>query len=347
MSAYRDVKEKDFRSFSLDLKEDNINGLLIFQGQEGFLIKWAVEQLVAKYVAEGFKELDYVKLPEDASLDTIVENVETLSMISPRRVVWIDNYRYLLDEKTKGYSQDEVGKLREFLSSYEGNNLIVLSYEDLNGKGAKLKTLGGTVYQFDRLESKELYAFINKRIKNAGKQIDRNDLALMVELSGYYNKESQYRLYNFENDIMKLIAHSNEEIISREDVMAAMNGDLDTFVFNFIEALSSKQKDRSFTLMNNLLNSGTNFFQLIALIGNQFELMLEILELEQEGMPFGNIVSELGIHEFRVKKAYKAAKGFTMESIKRILCNLYEIDSNIKSGNMDPNTALELFVAKV
>ncbi len=347
MNNYNNKSENDFRLFSKDLKDNNINGIIALYGQEGFLIKWAVEELVKKYVAPGFETLDFIKLSGDITTEAIIENTETMSMISPKRIIWVDDYRHILDEKTKGYSQDDIANLCGYLSAYSGDNIVVFSFENLDKKVGKLKTFTNTSYKFDKLQTKDLYAFIKKRMDWAGKTISRDSLELMVELSGYYNKESQYRLYNLQNDIEKIIAHSGDEAITEKDIKASMNGDLDSYVFDFIEALSTNQKDRTYNLMNNLLNSGSNFFQLIALIVNQFELMLEVLELDQKGMPFVDIVKEMSIHEFRVKKAFKAAQRFSVEKLKKILTNLYEIDRNIKSGNIDQKTALELFIARI
>lgn len=347
MSNYYLKNENDFRLFSKDLKEDSLNGILILYGREGYLINWAVEELVKKYVAPGFESLDFVKLSGDITPSTIVENCQTMSMISTKRIIWVNEYRHLLDEKTKGYNQSEIESLRKFLESYNEENILIFSFESIEKKEGKLKGIKGTTYQFGKLQPKDLEAFIKKRMNMAGKDISKDNLDLMIELSGYYNKESQYWLYNFQNDIEKTIAHSSGDKITASDVKESMNGDLDSYIFDFIEVLSTNQKDKTYNLMNNLLNSGTNFFQLISLMVNQFELMMEIAELEEQGSSLVAITKELGIHEFRVKKAYKAAKGFSISRLRDILINLYEIDRNIKSGNIDQRTALELFIARI
>ncbi|MCQ2551052.1 MAG: DNA polymerase III subunit delta [Clostridia bacterium] len=314
--AYEKKVENDFRSFSKDLKENNIKGVICFHGQEDFLIDWAIEQLVKRYVAPGFEALDYVKVTEDMD---VMENLEMATMMSEKRVV-----------VAKGFKGEA--------PSYDGDNILVLI-------GDKVK--GVKDYSFDRLDVRELYSFISKRLRAKGIDIGRDELAFMVDISGYYNKESGYRLTNFENDIKKLIALCDGEKVTRENISQAMNGDLDTFIFDFIESLSSRNKDKSFRMLDNLLSTGTSFFSLVALITNQFEMMLEILELEQQGMNMAGITKELKIHEFRVKKAYSACKHFTIDRLKEMLINLYDIDTSVKSGNMDQRTALELFIAKI
>ena len=53
-----------------------------------------------------------------------------------------------------------------------------------------------------------------------------------------------------------------------------------------------------------------------------------------------------GINEYRFKKAYTAAMTYRPDKIKALLMSLYDIDRDIKSGDIDRNVALELFVIR-
>ncbi len=59
------------------------------------------------------------------------------------------------------------------------------------------------------------------------------------------------------------------------------------------------------------------------------------------------MAKEIGVNEYRFKKAWQAAKGVSRERIKRILIHLYNTDRDIKTGRIERNTAIELFAATV
>ena len=69
----------------------------------------------------------------------------------------------------------------------------------------------------------------------------------------------------------------------------------------------------------------------------------------------GRILRELGyseheisdileIHEFRVKKALEKSRNYTDKKILSKLEELADLDYNIKSGNIDKDIGLELFI---
>ena len=169
----------------------------------------------------------------------------------------------------------------------------------------------------------------------------------MLDETGYFNKETEYRIFNLENDIKKIIAYSDGKKVTEEDVSATLNGDMDTFVFNFLDAVSSNRKDTAFELLHNILTSGNEVFNIIGVLANHFELMLEVKEFKEEGLGPAAITSKLKVHEFRVKKAMAFAEKFNVEKLRSILSQLYEIDRNIKTGALEQNLALELLVGRI
>ena len=80
----------------------------------------------------------------------------------------------------------------------------------------------------------------------------------------------------------------------------------------------------------------------LALLTKQFEIMYDALDLSEEGMSIASMAKKTVINEYRFKKAYAAANKYSKTRIKRILKDLYNADRDIKRGNIDKDTALEL-----
>ena len=83
------------------------------------------------------------------------------------------------------------------------------------------------------------------------------------------------------------------------------------------------------------------------MIVQQTELMLKTKELRSEGFSIYDISKQLGTHEYRIKKASSFADRLSEETIRNTLMNAYEISSNIKSGLMNEQLAMEYFVAVI
>ena len=342
--------EHAYKRFGLDLKTNNFEPVLFLYGVEQYLVEWAALSLVKKYINPSARSFDFTKIDEEnAAMDEILSSCETFPMFSEKRIVWVRNHALLKAANPKGFSASDKEALLDYVRSPSEQTILIISTD---GNGEKndffkeMKKISRT-YDFDKLDPAQLAAFAEKRFKTAGIAIRRDLLRYLIDETGYFNKNSEYRIFNLENDIKKIIAGSNGEEIRPEDISSALNADMDTFVFNFLDAAANKKKDAAFTIMHNMLSSGSDVFAITGMLVNQFELLLEVKEFKEDAMSQGEIVKTMKIHEFRVKKAMQTADRFTKTKLKEILVQLYEIDRNIKTGALEQNLALELLVGKI
>lgn len=356
MAAYQSSKKKEhaFQTIGKDLKTGNISNLLLLCGEEQYLVHWAVELLMDQYLNKACESLDFTRLePDGLSLDKIKESCETLSMMSPKRVVLIPEFPPALGQKLRGFSESDEKELLEYFKDIPETCLLIITAglpDPKNKKKSKLQTAVnklGTVYDFGPLSGPQLRSFIVKRLKNSGKLCRNSVIEMLIEDSGYGNKEIDYNLYNLENDIKKVIAHSSEDEILSSDVALTISTNLETNVFAMLDAISRNRKDEAYRLLHNLLVSGEGVYKLLALISSQLELILEVKEMRDEGMGLPQMQKTLGVHEFRIKKAMGVTEKYSTDGLKRILSKAYEIDGNIKTGLLDQTLALELFVAEI
>ena len=288
----------------------------------------------------------------DADIDVIKEFCETFSMFSEKKILHISDIPLLWKNISGKYSENFTKELCEYLSDVPDSVIVVFTgrKSDPKAKQGKLfKTIQkhGKVYDFGPLDKPLLRGFIEKRMRSAGKTIRPSVIDTVIYESGYLNNDVEYGLYNLENDLKKMIAHSSTQEILPADVAASLAASLDTNIFAMLDAVSRKRKDEALRLMWNIISSGENPFFIIRMIVTQLELMLKTKEMRSEGVPVAKIAKELRVHEYRIKKAASFSDRMSEDDIRTILIYAYEIDSNIKTGLMDSNIALEYFVAEI
>ena len=270
----------------------------------------------------------------------------------------------LRNDNAKGFGEKQLAKLEEYLDQpNEGTILIFTSSQvrndpkDKREKKSKLDKLllkKAKCYDFCPLDRRALRAFIEKRLRSAGLMIARDDLEYLVDSTGYFHKDTEYRLMNLTKDLEKIISLSETPDagkayaqVDRDDIDRAILGDMDTYVFDFLDYVSSNKKEEAYLLLGNMLNSGNDVFSILGLLVSQFELMTEIKELSEEGLPLNSITKEMGMHEFRIKKAMSSANRLSLDKLKKTLADLYEIDRSIKQGDIDGVLALELLIGRI
>lgn len=334
MAGFNDKnQEHAFQKFQRDIKDERLENLVIFCGIEEYLMRWATDMLVDKYVNPVTKTLDcdYINL-ETAQIDDVIASCETAPMMSPRKTVII-----------KEYKNEFVKELSEYAKDMPESTLLVVAGNDVD---KALKAVG-QVYDFEPLKQPQLISFINKRFKAAGKEAGKSIITTLINESGYYNKDIDYGLYNLEGDIKKIIALSDGDTITLENVRKGISDNLEHGVFSLIDAISNNRKDVAFTLLHQLLLSGEKEFSLLAMIISQLEIMLQSKELAEDGNQLSDMKKAIKVHEFRIKKALNFARKYSTKDLKRMLKLAYATDGKIKMGILEGNLALEMLIAEI
>ena len=334
-----------YKDFANDFRKGITRDVLFFYGAEDYLMDWVVRQVIDKYVSEEWRALDVRHIAGDAvSAYDIMGEARAYSMFSDKRVIIVRNYLPLY-RKNADPGADE---LLRFASEKQDSSVLIFVLEsryagDLTSYGKKMIKAAGS-YDFARLERADLKAFITKRVHGAGKMIARREMELLIDVTGYYNRESTYSLTQLDADTDKLVRACRGDDITADVIEELLTGDNDRYVFNLVDALVSGNRSRALEITETIIREEDGAMQVTALLTKQFEIMYDALELSSQGMSIGRMAKKCGINEFRFKKAYQAAGSYSIHRIKKILTDLYNIDRDIKRGDIDKDVALELLV---
>ena len=332
-----------YKEFVNDFNKGLTSDVLFFYGAEDFLMDWATDMVVAKYVDEAARDLDLVKLEgEQVTASEIMANARAYAMFSERRVVIVRNYLPLYRKNA-----DPLGdELLEFAASPQNSSVLVFVLEsrysgDLTSYAKKLIKACGA-YEFARLERADLKAFITKRVHGAGKMLARRDLEHLIDVTGYYNKGSAYDLSQLDRDVDKIVRACAGDDISAALIEDILIGDSDRFVFNLVDALVAGDRGKALSVTEAIIRDDDGAMAVLALLTKQFEIMYDASELSEQGMSISQMAKKTGINEYRFKKAYSASARYSKRRIKKILTDIYNIDRDIKRGDIDKDVALEL-----
>ena len=351
MPPKKQQSKNGFREFNTMLKTDSLPGVLLLSGPEQFLTDWAVRAVKERYVSEAALSLDR-QILDSCTVQEILEACETMSMFSEKRLVLVRDFLPVTKGKP-ALTDDEKEKLIRYAKAPNERTVLVFTAESFDGRSSIVKELkkSAAFFEFDALDEREFAAFAMKRISAAGLSISRSDMNILIQETGYFNKESDYRLYNFDNDLRKLISLSEGGRIRTEDIRAAIAGDRDTFIFDLLDGISGNDKRAAFRILENrLTESGRDVMPLIGSIVSQMELLLTVKEISMDpayGMSAARIAKYTGLNEFRVKKALRYVSSMGEQKIRDLLSDAYGINRDIIGGLIEPALALELFVAKI
>lgn len=194
--------------------------------------------------------------------------------------------------------------------------------------------------EFDLLDSKNLKAWAQQKIEKSGGKINHDALETLLQYVG----SDTWRIFN---EILKLVSFKQGLVIQKADVQLMVKPNIQTDIFKTIDALAGKNKKLALTFLHKHLDSDDNPLYLLSMIGYQFRNLLVVKELSEKGLMYASIVKKSGLHPFVVKKTYFQCRQFSFAQLKEIYCKIFTIDSNIKVGKIEAETALDLLVSKI
>jgi len=343
-------KQHAYKRIESDLKDEKLNNVVLLFGKEQYLVKWAADNISKKYIDENCRAFDFFEIDsEKVTVPKIIESCETLSMFSEKRVILLSDFALISGDKLKNISDDDEKKLIEYVKEVPDTCILIFTSNNADKRKKLYKEIVscGNVYEFTPLDERSLRGFVEKRFAATGKKIRASVVDEFINQSGYFHKEADYTLYNLVNEINKISAHAGDDEVLLSDVLEVVSGDIETNTFAMIEAASRNKKDEAFRMLYNILGSGGNIFQALALLASQFEIMLEVKEMKEEGKTLAQMQSILNIHEFRIKKASSVCDAYSALQLRDILRRIYQVEKNIKTGLMEQNLAFEVMLAQI
>lgn len=265
----------------------------------------------------------------------VIEDAKTISLFGDKKIVIADNANMF----TASTSKDS-----ELIEDYLKN---INEYTDLI-----------FIVHSDKIDARKK---ITKAIKEKGKIIEFNDdldaVSLIRRLFKDYNIEySDIKLLIdrvgnnpliITNEINKIkIYKGNDKNITSEDILNLTNKIIEIDVFKLIDYIVRKDKENALELYNEMLKVNEEPIKIIVILANQFRIMYQSKELLKKGYSEKDIASILKIHPYRVKLAIQNSRNYTNEMLLKYLNDLADIDIGIKTGTINKDLALELFILK-
>ncbi|MCX6741475.1 MAG: DNA polymerase III subunit delta, partial [Candidatus Parcubacteria bacterium] len=154
-------------------------------------------------------------------------------------------------------------------------------------------------------------------------------------------------LWQMANEVKKLSSYKVGGTITRKDVELLVKPNIENDIFKTIDALVSKDKKLALSLLHKHLDNGEVPLYLLSMITYQIRNLLIIKELQDLKTPYGLMAKKSGLHPFVVQKSSYVCSQFPMEKLKKIYQKIFQVDSDIKTGKVEAETAMDLLLSEI
>ena len=200
----------------------------------------------------------------------------------------------------------------------------------------------GKELKFTRQSQGMLTDWIVRRFAAAGKRIDLSAAQRLIFISG----DLMSRLIP---EIEKIAAYAGTDKVTQEDVEAVANHIPEAVVFEMTELMAQKKVNSALSVLSELLADKNNEpIMMLAVLGKQMrQLYAARLALEKNlGTKYVMEVCSMK-YDYIASKLLTAAKGFTLDQLRRAVELCAETDYRMKSSGADPKELLKEAVLRI
>ena len=268
-------------------------------------------------------------------LSLALEDAKTMSLFGDKKIVIIDNANMFT-----GITSKDNEKIEDYLNHINKNTILIFVVHndklDSRKKITKLIKEKGKIKEFnDELDSTNL---VRRLFKDYN--IEYSTIKLLIDRVGNNPLILQ-------NEINKIkIYKENDKTITDEDILNLTVKLIEIDIFKLIDYIIKKDKEKALELYYEMLKMNEEPIKIVVILANQFRIMYQSKELLKKGYSEKDIASILKIHPYRVKLAIQNSRNYTSETLLKHLNNLADIDIGIKTGTLNKDLALELFILK-
>ena len=292
-----------------------------------YLLNNKIDELINKEFKEASKSVYDL---EEETLDNALNDLDTYSFLTERKIIIIKNINKLEDDKFTKH-------LMKYLDNPNNDNLLILTTNKLNMTKKINKELK------NKTNYLKLEANLEKEIKTMlkGYKIDTNCINMLIEYSNNnidIIKTECDKLINYKESDKNITKDDIEKIVVKH------LGDSNNLVFDLVKYIASKDKRRSLEEYEKLKEYSIDDIALTGLLESQLRLMVQVNMLMKRRYSKDEIAKTLSQHPYRIQKTMELVRTITNKELTKLIQNLSEMDYKIKSGKIAPKDQMLMYI---
>lgn len=309
--------------------------IIFLYGQDSYRMRQKIDEIVKGYKSANKEDFNLVKInSQEKDFRHLLENLNTISIFGGKKLIIVRDI--FLNEKFREEFLKEITNLKN------SKDIIIVLEENPDKRTALFKGLlkNSKHQEFNLLDEKNAKLWFRSELEKNKLKIDNAAQNLLLSYIGN-------DLWRFSSEIKKLANFKKNQLIRKEDIELQIKPKIENNIFKTIEAVAFKNKKEATLLLHRHLDNGEAPLYLLSMIAYQFRNLLVIKDLIMKNKPYSAILKKSGLHPFVVQKTYSLCNRFDFTELKKIHRKIFQVDSSIKTGRIEPETAIDLLISEI
>ena len=313
------------------IKNGQVNLVYLVQGKEPYLQELARKVFLETIVAPEDQDLNVGRFNmEEVSIQTAIQDAESVPFFGERRLVLVDNPSFFTGEKEKKSMDHQLERLQAYLENPMDSSVMVFfaPYDKLDQRKKIVKQLKKVAVLLDasELTERDVKQYIQDSLRNHQYTIQEEALETLLV-------KTQYSLTNSMKELDKLmIASIDTKMIPLELVESLVAKTLEQNIFELGESILKKEGVKALQIYHDMLSTKEDPLKMHAILLGQFRLLLQVSYLKREGYQEPEIQKTLGVHPYRVKIALQQSRRFGLPLLEKAFMQLVDTEYALKTS---------------
>ena len=154
-------------------------------------------------------------------------------------------------------------------------------------------------------------------------------------------------MYSLFNESEKLICYKHgSDVIEAADIKSVCSENIINDIFNMVSAISSKNKKVALQKYYDLLSLKITPMNILALISREFNLLLKVKMIKNDGGGNEVILRATGINQYFIGKYVNIANRFSLSYLKEAVLECVDTETRFKQGLLNDLMGVEMLIIK-
>ena len=292
-----------------DIKNQEYKQAYLFFGEEGYLKKQYRDKLIQAWNPDG-DTMNYSRF-EGKGIDVkeVISLGETMPFFAERRIILMEN---------TGFFKNQCPELTEYLNSLPDYLYLLFVEEEVD----------------------TLMRWVLGILKREGKQITQRDMERFLSKTGT-------DMSNIEKELEKLLCYTmDRSVVTGEDIDAVCTTQINNRIFAMVQAVAEQNQKKALDLYYDLLALKEPPMRILFLLARQFNLLLQVKELQRLGCDQKTIASRTGLQSFVVRNYTGCTGRYTTAQLRQAVEDFTQTEEDVKTGRLSDVLSVELLIVK-
>lgn len=321
------------KALTEDIKNKTFKRVYLLYGEEAYLKKQYKEKLKNSVLQPGDDMNLNIYEGKGIDVNEVISQADTMPFFAEKRLLLIEG---------SGMFKSASAQMAEYIPRIPEETCIVFVEDEVDKRGKLYKAVKkeGRVVELGRQDEKTLMNWVLSMLRKEGRQITSATMGQFLAKTG-----DDMELIG--NELEKLLCYTlGREVITSEDVEAVCVNRTENKIFEMINAIAGKQQKKALDLYYDLLALKEPPMRILYLITRQFNLLMQVKELREQGFDQGAIAKTLGMQSFIARNYARQSEHFTLEQLRAALQECVETEEAVKTGKMGDTMSVELLIVK-